>query len=206
MARIVLLTLVAALATAATSVWAAGDGPATLTACLTENGELHDVAVGSAPARDCKAKETQVQLAGPRQTTNYTAFRRRLFHVTALSPATQVVLTLHVPAGKYVVATHVLAFNSASGFAHLRCTTSPSIGAPASGLVLGDLNVGNVNGFVGAGTIAGTSPMTVAEGATLQMSCTSLPGATTGDPTVSWGVITATPIDDFVVEEDTSTG
>jgi hypothetical protein len=140
--------------------------------------------------------------------TNHTVFRRVPFVVSAVSPAApQTVETLHLPAGDYVVATHVLAsiVGDVSSFSHLRCSTSPSIGAPASGLVLTDLNIGNTNGTTGAGTLSGTSPMTVADGATIQLSCRSLVAFGTR-PTVNWAVITATPIDDFVLEEDTSTG
>jgi hypothetical protein len=141
--------------------------------------------------------------------TNYVVFRRVPFVVTATSPVPpQLVMTLHVPGGRYVVSTHVLAsiVSGEAAFTHLRCNTSPSVGAPSSGLVLTDLNIGNTSGATGAGTLSGTAPMTVADGATLQLFCRNLTAFGT-PPTVNWAVITATPVDEIApTQEDTTTG
>lgn len=141
--------------------------------------------------------------------TNYVVFRRVPYVVTATGAVPpQLVMTLQLPAGKYVVSTHVLGsiVGGVSSFTHLRCNTSPSVGAPSSGLVLTDLNIGNVMGTTGAGTLSGTSPMTVADGATIQLFCRNLVAFGT-PPTVNWAVITATPVDDIApVQEDRTTG
>ena len=145
--------------------------------------------------------------------TTYTVFRRVQFVVTATQPAPpQLVMTLQLPAGQYVVSTHVLAATvsdppGTSSFTHLRCNTSPSVGAPSSGLILTDLNIGNINGATGSGTLSGTSPMTVADGATVQLFCRNLFAFTGTPPSVYWALITATPIGATApVQEDTTTG
>ena len=81
--------------------------------------------------------------------TNYVVFRRVPFVVTAASPAlSQLVMTLRLAAGHYVVSTHNLASDTGSdtSFTHLRCDTSPSVDAPSTGLILTGLNIGNTNG------------------------------------------------------------
>jgi hypothetical protein len=144
--------------------------------------------------------------------TNYAVFRRVRFVVTATAPAPpQLVMTLQLPAGQYLVSTHVLAAivgepPGTSSFTHLRCNTSPSVGAPSTGLILTDLNLGNTNGATGSGTLSGTSPMTVADGATVQLFCVNL-GPFGTPPSVYWALISATPIGATApVQEDTTTG
>lgn len=212
--RVAVVSIAVVVAALVGAVWAVaqeGDASTTVTGCLNANGNLEDFTLSGAPAKACKAGATQVQLGAPRAVTNHTVFRRVPFVVNAVNPAPpQTIMTLHLPAGKYVVSTHVLVFGGGSGggessFSHLRCSTSPSIGAPSSGLVLTDLNVGNTNGATGAGTLAGTSPMFVADESTIQTSCRTLSGFGP-PPTVAWGVITATAVDDIVLEEDTTTG
>lgn len=214
MRRVLAVGVACVVAALVAAVWALaqdGSGPPNVTGCLTANGNLEDFSLGSTPAKPCKASATQIQLAGPRKTMNYTVFRRVPFVVNAVNPAPpQTIMTLHLPAGTYVVATHVTVFGGGSGggessFSHLRCTTSPSTGAPGSGLVLTDLNLGNTNGATGAGTLSGTSPMFVSDGATIQTSCRTLSGFGQ-PPTVAWAVITATTVDDVALEEDTTTG
>jgi hypothetical protein len=263
MRRLVTTAALAVIVAAATAVWAAAEGgdggPPTISGCLAANGDFRDFAVGGAPAKACKASDTQIQLSGgdvtsvvagagleggalagaatvgiaerfrlpegcatgdsprwqegrwvcssPLPLTNHTVFRRVPFVLTAHAPdPLQTVMTLRLPPGKYEVSTHVFVGSTATGtFSHIRCTTSPSVGAPASGIVLTDMNIGNTPGSIGAGTLSGTSPETVAEGASIQLQCGSLAGFG-ALPTIHWAVISATPIDAIVVSEDTTTG
>jgi hypothetical protein len=145
--------------------------------------------------------------------TTYVVFRRVRFVVTATQPAPpQLVMTLQLPAGQYLVSIHVLAAivsdpPGSGSFSHLRCNTSPSVGAPSTGLILTDLNLGNTNGSTGSGTLSGTSPMTVADGASVQLFCVNLGGRFGTLPAVHWALMNATPIGPTApVQEDTTTG
>jgi len=135
----------------------------------------------------------------------YTVFRRVPFTISAVGGSLgQRVLRLQLPPGNYSVAASTVATGN-NGFSHLRCQTSPSIGAPSSGLVLADLDIGNTGNAVDTGTFGGTSAMHVAPTATIDMFCRSLNGSFGAFPRVIWATILATAIPDFTVAEDSST-